>query len=115
MALVRTFDKGDLNIDRLNYTMIILIPKEENANTLKKFRPISLIHYSFKVFAKALNNRLGSICDRLLASNQIAFVKERCILESVVVAHEIIDHTVKSGEEGIILKLDYEKEYDRVN
>jgi hypothetical protein len=114
MALVRTFDK-DLNIDRLNYAMIILIPKEENANTLKKFRPISLIHYSFKVFAKSLNNRLGSICDRLLASNQIAFLKERCILESVVVAHEIIDHTVKSGEEGIILKLDYEKEYDRVS
>jgi hypothetical protein len=44
MALVRAFDKGDLNIAKLNYTMVILIPKEKNANTLKKFRPISLIN-----------------------------------------------------------------------
>jgi hypothetical protein len=75
MALVRAFDKGCLNIARLNYVMIILILKEENANTLNKFRPISMINCSFKVFAKSLNNRLESICDRLLASNQTAFVK----------------------------------------
>jgi hypothetical protein len=33
---------------------------------LKKYRPISLIHCSFKIFAKALNNRLELISDRLL-------------------------------------------------
>jgi hypothetical protein len=89
--------------------MIILIPKEERAKTLKKFRPISLINCSFKVFAKALNNRLEKICDRLLASNQIAFVKGRYILESVVSAHRIIHHSVKKKEKGLVLKLDYEK------
>jgi hypothetical protein len=35
MALVREFNKGDPNIVRLNYAMVILIPKEENDNTLK--------------------------------------------------------------------------------
>jgi hypothetical protein len=59
--------------------MVILIPKEDNANILKKFRPISLINYSFKVFAKALNNRLEVISDRLLASNQTVFVKGKYI------------------------------------
>jgi hypothetical protein len=48
--------------------MIILIPKEEGARILKKFRPISLINCSFKIFAKALNNRLEAICERLLAA-----------------------------------------------
>jgi hypothetical protein len=115
MALVMAFDKGDLNIARLNYAMIILIPKEENANTLKKFRPISLINCSFKVFTKAINNRLEAICDRLVASNQTAFVKDRYILESVVAAHEIIHHTIKNVGKGIVLKLDYKKAYDRVS
>jgi hypothetical protein len=115
MALVRAFDKGDLSITRLNYTMVILVPKEENATSLKKFRPISLINCSFKVFAKSVNNRLENICDMLLAPNQTTFVKGRYILESVVAAHEIIYHTVKNGEKGIVLKLDYEKAYDRVN
>jgi hypothetical protein len=67
MAIVRGFERGDVNITRLNYDVIILIPKEEDAKSLKKIRPISLINYSFKIFAKALNSRLDSISNRLLA------------------------------------------------
>jgi hypothetical protein len=59
--MVKGFEKGEINISRLNYAMIILIPKEEEARSLKKFRPISLINCSFKVFGKALNNRLVAI------------------------------------------------------
>lgn len=95
--------------------MITLIPKEPEAKTLKKFRPISLINCSFKIFAKILNNRLIRVADRLIASNQTAFIKGRYILESVVAAHEIIHEIHRNKEEGIVLKLDYEKAYDRVN
>jgi hypothetical protein len=77
--------------------MIILIPKEEEARILKKFRPISLINCSFKIFAKTLNNRLEAICERLLAPNQTAFINGRYILESVMVSHEIIHDTVKNN------------------
>jgi hypothetical protein len=115
MAMIRGFEKGEINITRLNYAMIILLPKYDEARSLKKFRPISLINCSFKIFAKALNNRLEMISDRLLAPNQIAFVKGRYILESVVSTHEIIHEAVKSGQKRIVLKLDYEKAYDRVD
>jgi hypothetical protein len=115
MALVRNFEKGEANVARLNYATIILIPKEDDARTLKKFRPISLINCSFKIFSKALNNRFKPICDRLLAPNQSAFMKGRYILESVVVAHEIVHVVVKGGQKWIVLKLDYEKAYDRVD
>jgi hypothetical protein len=64
MNLVTDFGKGELDIFGLNYALVTLIPKEEGARTLKKFRPISLINYSFKIFAKALNSRLAVICDR---------------------------------------------------
>jgi hypothetical protein len=43
MSLVRGFERGQINIARLNYAMIILIPKEELVRNSKKFRPISLI------------------------------------------------------------------------
>jgi hypothetical protein len=115
MALVRKIEKGELSIDRLNYAMLILIPKEEGAKSLKKFIPISLINCSFKIFAKALNNMLEKICVRLLAPNQTTFVKGRFILESVISAHEIIQWAVKNKEKGLVLKLYYEKNYDRVN
>jgi hypothetical protein len=67
MALIRGFEKGEINNARLNYAMIILILKEDEAKTLKKFGPISLINYSFKIFSKALNNRLELLFDKLLA------------------------------------------------
>jgi hypothetical protein len=115
MALVRSFEKGELNIKRINYAMLLLIPKEEGVKSLKKFRPISQLNYNFMIFAKALNNRLEKISDRLLAPNQTAFVKGRFILGSVISAHEIIHWALRDKEKGLVLKLDYEKAYDRVS
>jgi hypothetical protein len=115
MDLVRGFEKEEVNVARVNYAMIILLPKEEEAISLRKFRPISLINCSFKIISKTLNNRLESICNRLLASNQTSFVRGRFILESVVSTYEIIHEAARNKDKGIILKLDYEKVYDRVN
>jgi hypothetical protein len=115
MLLVKSFERDMLNLDRINYAMITLLPKEPKARTLKKYRPISLLNCSFKIFGKLLNNRLIKIANRLIASNQTAFIKGRFILESVVVAHKIIHEVHRKKDSGIILKLDYEKAYDRVS
>ena len=48
IALFSAFETGMLNLSRLNYASIVLIPKEMDAKTLKKFRPISLLNCSFK-------------------------------------------------------------------
>jgi hypothetical protein len=45
----------------------------------------------------------------------VCLYKGRYILESVVVAHEIVHSVHKCKEPGVIIKLDYEKAYDRVN
>ena len=78
-------------------------------------RPISLINCSFKIFSKVLTLGLGKICTRLVAANQSAFIKDRYILESVVVAHEIVHSIHSSHVPGVVLKLDYEKAYNRVS
>jgi hypothetical protein len=98
MDLVRSFEKEEVNVARVNYAMIILLPKEEEAISLRKFRPISLINCSFKIISKTLNNRLESICNRLLASNQTSFVRGRFILESVVSTYEIIHEAARNKE-----------------
>jgi len=66
-------------------------------------------------FAKAPNNRLVRVVDRLTASNRYSSIKDSFILESVVVAHEILHGVYKNKESGIVLKLDYEKAYDMVS
>ena len=115
VALFEDFHKGKLDLYRLNCALVTLIPKVGEATNMKQFRPISLLNCSFKIFSKILTLRLSPIVQRIVAPTQTAFIKGRYILESVVVTHEIVHSVNKSGEQGIVLKLDYEKAYDRVN
>jgi hypothetical protein len=116
--LLEMFDdwfEDRLDIYRLNFAMITLIPKEEDARSMKKFRPISLLNYSFKIFTKAVTNRYAKIMNRLISQCQSAFIRGRFILESVVTAHEVIHEIHSKKEQGLVFKIDYEKAYDKVN
>ena len=114
MALLREFDSGGLNVARLNYSIITLIPKEPEATDMRKFRPISLGNCSFKIISKAITNRISPIGNRIIAKNQTAFIKGCFILESVVAAQELIHDAHTKGDSALVLKLDYEKAYDRI-
>jgi hypothetical protein len=114
VKMFEEFHKGDLDLYRLNFAMLTLIPKVEEAKEMNNFRPISLINCSFKIFSKVLTSRLEKVTQRLISENQSAFIHGRYILESVVIAHELVHHGHKNGDPGVIIKLDYEKAYDRV-
>ena len=61
LAMFNDFHQGKLDLHKINFALITLIPKEEGARSMMKFRPISLINCSFKIFSKALTLRLGKI------------------------------------------------------
>jgi hypothetical protein len=107
------FHKGELDLYGPNFALITMIPKEKDARTMNKFRPISLLNYSYKIFTKMLTSRLSGISDRLIDNNQIVFIRGRYILESVVIAHEILYSVHQKKQKGFVLKLDYEKAYDK--
>jgi hypothetical protein len=115
LEVFEDFHKGELDIYRLNFALITIIPKENEARTMNKFRPISLLNCSYKIFTKVLTSRIGGVIDRLISSNQTTFIKGRFILESVVTAHETLHSVYHGKEKGFVLKLDYEKAYDKVN
>jgi hypothetical protein len=115
VSMFEYLHKADLDLCTLNFAMLTLIPKIEDAKDMKHFRPISLINCSFKIFSKVLTLRLGKVLHRLISLNQSAFLKGRYILESVVVALEIVHSLNKSNSPGLFIKLDYEKAYDRVS
>jgi hypothetical protein len=74
-----------------------------------------MLNVSFKIFTKVLTNRLSSIACKVIKPSQTAFLPGRYILEGVVILHETIHGLHRKKQKGLILKLDFEKAYDKVN
>jgi len=70
---------------------------------------------SYKCFTKFFTNRLVHVAQSIIDSNQTGFIRGRNILEGVVVLHEVLHELRISKQRGVILKIDFEKAYDRVN
>jgi hypothetical protein len=55
---LRDFCNLNTEISSINTSLIVLIPKKDNAKTVNDYRPISLLNYSLKCIIKILSSRL---------------------------------------------------------
>ena len=114
MQLFYNFHQGILPIHSLNFGVITLLPKKADASRIQQFRPICLLNVSFKIFTKVLTNRLSLVANKVIRPSQTAFIPGRHILEGVVILHETLHEMHRKKNSGVILKLDFEKAYDKV-
>ena len=70
---------------------MVLIPKKSGVDDLGEFRPISLLGGLYKLLAKVLANRLKKVVGNVVSTSQNAFVRERKILDTSLIANEVID------------------------
>jgi hypothetical protein len=99
----------------LNATIITLIPKENEARTLDRYRPISLCNVVYKIISKVIANRLKPLLPTLISQEHAIFIEGRQIIDNIIHAHEII-HTLKIQRRGgVIIQLDLEKAYDKIS
>jgi len=97
-----------------NTSFIVLIPKVTNPQALDEYRPISLIGCIYKIVAKLLANRMKKIMPLIIDERQSAFMEGRHLLQSVLIANEVVDEATRRQKPCIIFKVDYEKAYDSV-
>ena len=84
-AILDVFHCGKIDLARLNYGIITLVPKSNDAKQIQKFRLICLLNVSFKIITKVLMNRLSKVVNPIISPIQTAFVKGRYIMEGVVI------------------------------
>jgi hypothetical protein len=111
MALFKDFQDGNLPLYHLNFGTIILLPKKEDVVQIQQYRLICLLNVSFKIFTKVGTNRVTKVAHLVVRPTQTTFMPGRHILEDVLVLHEL--HHKKL--DGVLLKIDFEKAYDKVN
>ena len=54
MAMFTEFYDGKLDLQRINYGTITLLPKTKEANKIQQYRPICLLNVIYKIFTKVL-------------------------------------------------------------
>jgi hypothetical protein len=99
----------------LNATFLTLIPKEDQVTHPKQFRPISLCNVIYKLLTKVIAQRLKPLLPLIISPEQSGYVEGRKILDSVILAHEVIHSLQSTGTPGMLLKLDLSKAFDKLS
>jgi hypothetical protein len=115
MRFITEFHQNGKLTKGINSTFIALIPKVDCPQRLNEFRPISLVGSLYKILAKVLANRLRHVIGSVISEAQTAFVKDRQILDGILIANEVVDEARKSRKELMLFKVDFEKAYDSVD
>jgi hypothetical protein len=115
MAMANAFHRGGAELERLNHSFVVMIPKHSAATTAGDFRPICLQNCSLKIVAKMLTSRLQTEIPKIIDVDQTGFIKGRSISENFIYAMELVQCCNKRGLPTLVLKLDFAKAIDSVN
>jgi len=114
MAIMNLFHDTGVLPKGCNASFIALVPKVRDPVKLEQYRPISLVGAIYKIISKVLAGKIRKVISSIVDDSQSAFVKDKGILDSVLMANEVVEDIRRSGGSGLCLKVDFEKAYDLV-
>lgn len=68
-----------------------------------------------RAFTKMVMYRMSELADAVISRSQYAFIKGRYIVDSAVILHEVMHELGCKQQRGAVMKIDFEKAYDRVD
>ena len=95
--------------------LLTLIPKKDSDTLkLKSWRPLCMLNLDFKILSKTFAERVKNVLPYLISDEQCGFLKGRSIQENIMRTIEIIHYTRRNRVPAIILQLDFEKCFDKI-
>ena len=88
-AILSFFQRNELH-PAFNSTIVTLVPKCQNPNSIRDFRPISCCSVIYKCITKIMANRMKQFSPALINGNQSAFIPGRSITDNILMAQELV-------------------------
>ena len=89
--------------------------KRGDIKDLKNWRPTSLLNVDYKICSKAIALCLSGVLESIDNPHQTCSVPGRSISRNIVTLHDTLDYIVHTYEIGILIRLDQEKAFDRLD
>src|SRR5678816_1759847 len=101
--------------DDFTRTVMIPLPKKNNAVKCSDFRTISIICHASKIMLKVLSKRIEAKAKHLLGRTQFGFRKGCGTRDAIGVMRTLCERSMEHGNDVYICFVDFEKAFDRVN
>ena len=96
-------------------SLLRLLYKKDDKRLPKNWRPISLLNTDYKLASKVITERLKPVMSSIVHRDQTCGVVGRSIFSNLQLIRDTLDMIDKTDEPGILVTLDQEKAFDRVD
>ncbi|CAM2118337.1 unnamed protein product [Caretta caretta] len=95
--------------------MLALLPKKGDLRDLRNWHPVSLLSTDYKIVAKAISLRLGSVLADVIHPDQTYTIPDRSIFDNLFMVWGLSELGRRDGLLVALLSLAQEKAFDRVD
>jgi len=110
-SLNKAYDRGEVSLTQ-KQGIITCIPKSDERELLKNWRPITLLNIDYKILSGVLSHRLRGILMDIISTDQKGFLPERFIGENTRLVYDIMHYLSNVKQKGLIMLIDFEKAFD---
>ena len=114
-SLNYSFENGSLTTLQKQGIISLLPKKDKNLESLKNWRPLTLLNTDYKIATKAIANRIKKFLHNIIDCSQTGFIKGRYIGENVRLIQETIEKLNNENQPGLLFFADFEKAFDSVS
>ena len=93
--------------------MIILHKKGERRD-IKNYRPVSLLSHTYKLFTRAIQNRMEKVLDENQPRERAGFRKKYSTVDHLQALNQVIEKSEEYQLPMVIRFIDYEKAFDSI-
>jgi hypothetical protein len=107
--------KGQFSTSQRQAIIRLIEKKDRDKTYIDNWRPISLLNVDLKIISKVLANRLKTVLNKIITSEQTAYVKDRFIGEGTRLLSDILELTDDLKIGALLVTIDFQKAFDSLN